>query len=98
MRSTDSATRERSGRVSSRLRSGALDGAATSVIAPGSRARIDTRSILGGIGSHMTAGYGSARVGSTAASTGCHLHNDVRLSGTRIDRVPWMRQRGVPIG
>lgn len=49
-------------------------------------------------GSTVSAGSLIARVGSTGNSTGCHLHYEVRVGGTAIDPVPFMRDRGAAIG
>jgi murein DD-endopeptidase MepM/ murein hydrolase activator NlpD len=37
-------------------------------------------------------------VGSTGASTGCHLHYEVRIDGTAVDAIPFMAARGVTLG
>lgn len=49
-------------------------------------------------GQTVTAGQLIGAVGSTGASTGCHLHFEVRLGGTAIDAVPFMAARGVILG
>lgn len=57
--------------------------------------------IAGGIG--VTAGQGVApgqniaRVGSTGASTGCHLHFSVFQGSSTIDPVPFLRSHGVEL-
>ncbi len=38
-----------------------------------------------------------AKVGTTGASTGCHLHFEVRINGSQIDSVPFMQARGITI-
>jgi murein DD-endopeptidase MepM/ murein hydrolase activator NlpD len=37
-------------------------------------------------------------VGSTGASTGCHLHFEVRVGGLQIDPQPFMAARGIVLG
>lgn len=55
--------------------------------------------ISGGImvspGQSVGVGQQIARVGSTGASTGCHLHFEVRTWGSAINAVPFMRDRGI---
>ncbi|GAB3393511.1 M23 family metallopeptidase [Humibacter soli] len=53
---------------------------------------------LVGIGQSVGAGEPIAKVGSTGNSTGCHLHFEVRISGSAIDPIPFMAQRGAPLG
>jgi len=50
------------------------------------------------VGDAVVAGQVIAGVGSTGASTGCHLHFEVRIDGTAIDAVPFLTQRGVNLG
>ena len=50
------------------------------------------------IGQRVSAGEAIASVGTTGASTGCHLHYEVRINGSQIDGVPFMKQRGAPLG
>lgn len=50
------------------------------------------------MGDAVTAGQVIAGVGSTGASTGCHLHFEVRVDGTRVDPQPFLAARGVPLG
>ncbi len=61
-------------------------------------AHIVNGGILVGIGNRVAAGKQIALVGKTGAATGCHLHYEVRTNGVAIDPVPFMRQRGVPLG
>lgn len=61
-------------------------------------AHIRNGGILVGIGQSVSAGQPIARVGTTGASTGCHLHYEVRINGTKIDGIPFMRDRQAPLG
>lgn len=61
-------------------------------------AHIRDGGILVGIGQSVSAGQPIARVGSTGASTGCHLHYEVRINGVKIDGIPFMRERQAPLG
>lgn len=49
-------------------------------------------------GQSVTAGEVIAAVGSTGASTGCHLHIEVRVDGTAIDPQPFFADRGISLG
>lgn len=49
-------------------------------------------------GQQVSAGQPIARVGSTGASTGCHLHFEVRLNGVQVNGMTFMAQRGAPLG
>ena len=49
-------------------------------------------------GQNVTAGQLIGAVGSTGASTGCHLHFEVHLAGVAVDAVPFMAARGIPLG
>jgi murein DD-endopeptidase MepM/ murein hydrolase activator NlpD len=53
--------------------------------------------ILVHVGQVVTVGQHIGRVGTTGASTGCHLHFEVRINGSAIDSVPFMRARGIVI-
>ncbi len=48
-------------------------------------------------GQHVDPGQPIAQVGSTGASTGCHLHFMIRVSGQLTNPVPFMRDRGITI-
>ena len=61
-------------------------------------AHIRDGGILVGIGQHVGAGQPIARVGTTGASTGCHLHYEVRINDTKVDGIPFMRDRQAPLG
>jgi murein DD-endopeptidase MepM/ murein hydrolase activator NlpD len=54
--------------------------------------------ILVGYGQGVAAGQEIARVGSTGASTGCHLHFMIRINGALTDPVPFMAARGIRVG
>jgi murein DD-endopeptidase MepM/ murein hydrolase activator NlpD len=54
--------------------------------------------ILVAEGQQVAAGALIGAVGSTGASTGCHLHFEVRINGTAVDAVPFMAARGVQLG
>jgi murein DD-endopeptidase MepM/ murein hydrolase activator NlpD len=49
-------------------------------------------------GQWVNAGTVIARVGSTGASTGCHLHFMIRVNGQLTNPVPFMRNRGISLG
>ncbi|QNE36776.1 peptidoglycan DD-metalloendopeptidase family protein [Leifsonia shinshuensis] len=61
-------------------------------------AHIRNGGILVGIGQSVGAGQPIAHVGTTGASTGCHLHFEVRVNGQKIDGIPFMRARQAPLG
>ncbi|KQX08274.1 hypothetical protein ASC59_11535 [Leifsonia sp. Root1293] len=50
------------------------------------------------VGERVEAGDPIGLVGSTGASTGCHLHVEVRLDGVRADPMPFFAARGVVLG
>ena len=49
------------------------------------------------IGQHVDPGQPIAQVGTTGASTGCHLHFIIRLDGNLSNPVPFMRSKGITI-
>lgn len=49
------------------------------------------------IGQHVDPGQPIAQVGSTGASTGCHLHFMIRVNGQVTNPVPFMSSRGITI-
>lgn len=49
-------------------------------------------------GQNVTAGEVIASVGSTGASTGCHLHVEVRIDGAALDPQPFFADRGISLG
>ncbi len=51
-----------------------------------------------GSGQWVEAGQNIASSGTTGASTGCHLHFEVYIGGSRIDPYPFMADRGVRLG
>ncbi|WP_223692239.1 M23 family metallopeptidase [Leifsonia poae] len=61
-------------------------------------AHIRDGGILVGNGQTVGAGQPIARVGTTGASTGCHLHYEVRVNDEKIDGIPFMRERQAPLG
>lgn len=61
-------------------------------------AHIRDGGIFVSVGQRVEAGANIASSGTTGASTGCHLHFEVRTNGNRINAVPFMSDRGVPLG
>lgn len=50
-----------------------------------------------GYGDRVRAGQTIAYIGSTGASTGCHLHFEVYRGGVRVDPAPFLRARGISV-
>jgi murein DD-endopeptidase MepM/ murein hydrolase activator NlpD len=61
-------------------------------------AHIRDGGIFVSVGQRVDVGQNIASSGTTGASTGCHLHYEVRTGGNRINAVPFMADRGAPIG
>ncbi|MCI4658465.1 M23 family metallopeptidase [Cryobacterium zhongshanensis] len=57
-----------------------------------------TSRLLVSNGDSVQAGQVVALVGTTGASTGCHLHFEVRVDGARINPQSFMSARGAPLG
>ena len=51
-----------------------------------------------GTGQWVESGQNIASSGTTGASTGCHLHFEVFVGGSRINPIPFMADRGVDLG
>lgn len=50
------------------------------------------------VGEAVLAGQVIGGVGDTGATTGCHLHFEVRVDGTAVDAAPFLEKRGVTLG
>lgn len=61
-------------------------------------AHIRDGGIFVSVGQRVDVGQNIASTGTTGASTGCHLHFEVRTGGNRINAVPFMSERGAPLG
>lgn len=61
-------------------------------------AHIRPGGIYVGYGQTVSAGQNIASVGTTGASTGCHLHLEVRINGSAVNAVPFLGARGVWLG
>jgi len=55
-------------------------------------------SVLVSRGQQVSAGATVALVGTTGASSGCHVHFETRVNGARVDPQPFMSSRGVTLG
>jgi murein DD-endopeptidase MepM/ murein hydrolase activator NlpD len=53
--------------------------------------------MLVSVGQNVGAGQVIARVGATGTVTGCNLHFEVRVNGSTVDPVPFLRARGVSV-
>jgi murein DD-endopeptidase MepM/ murein hydrolase activator NlpD len=61
-------------------------------------AHIRDGGIFVGVGQRVGVGQNIASSGTTGASTGCHLHFEVRIGGNTINAQPFMADRGAPLG
>jgi len=61
-------------------------------------AHIRDGGIFVSVGQRVDVGQNIASSGTTGASTGCHLHFEVFSGGNRINAVPFMSDRGAPLG
>ncbi|MCX7523052.1 M23 family metallopeptidase [Microbacterium sp. STN6] len=59
---------------------------------------MERNQIFVGIGQRVVAGEAIARVGSQGHSTGPHLHFEVRVNGSKVNPITFMRARGAPLG
>jgi murein DD-endopeptidase MepM/ murein hydrolase activator NlpD len=61
-------------------------------------AHIADRKTFVRFGEQVSTGTHIANVGSTGASTGCHLHFEVRDDGKAINPVPFLKGKGITLG
>lgn len=54
-------------------------------------------SLLVSVGTSVVAGTHVGLEGRTGASTGCHLHFEIRVNGVAVDPGPFMAARGLPL-
>lgn len=55
-------------------------------------------SLLVSRGQQVSTGAAVALVGTTGASSGCHVHFETRVNGARVNPQPFMNDRGVTLG
>ena len=55
-------------------------------------------SLLVSRGQRVSEGAVIALVGTTGASSGCHVHFETRVNGARVNPQPFMNNRGVTLG
>ena len=53
--------------------------------------------LLADVGDRVDAGELIGREGNTGRSTGPHLHFEVRVNGTPVNPLPWLRKRGIDV-
>ena len=50
------------------------------------------------VGDSVGPGQMIARVGATGLATGCHLHFEIKVNGSKVNAQPFMSARGAPLG